>query len=196
MGEHLLMELPKGKYYSVNETASILGLSEKTIRRRIKSGTLTNKKVGREYQIYIPTEDLPIQDEPITKVKGVKIPPSKPGTKKEQPEEQEDRSLLDVLIKQLDEKDKLIKELNERIREAHILASGRLLENGKTEEQEQDSGEIIYATGQVQQQSGNVDTQPTKDKKQLWKYPVYVLVLLATLGLIGLMLYQSGIITL
>jgi excisionase family DNA binding protein len=190
------MALPKGKYYSVNETASILGLSEKTIRRRIKSGTLTNKKVGREYQIYIPTEDLPIQDEPITKVKGVKIPPSKPGTKKEQPEEQEDRSLLDVLIKQLDEKDKLIKELNERIREAHILASGRLLENGKTEEQEQDSGEIIYATGQVQQQSGNVDTQPTKDKKQLWKYPVYVLVLLATLGLIGLMLYQSGIITL
>ena len=190
------MALPKGKYYSVNETASLLGLSEKTIRRRIKSGTITFKKVGREYQIYIPTEDLPIQDETISKVRGEKIPSSKPGTKKEHSEEtaQEDQSLLSVLIKQLDEKDKLIKELNERIREAHILASGRLLENGNVEkEQEQDSGEIIYATGEVQQ-SENVPTQPTKDKKQLWKYPVYVLVLLATLGLIGLMLYQSGIV--
>lgn len=196
--EHLLMALPKGKYYSVNETASLLGLSEKTIRRRIKSGTITFKKVGREYQIYIPTEDLPIQDETISKVRGEKIPPSKPGTKKEHSEEtaQEDQSLLSVLIKQLDEKDKLIKELNERIREAHVLASGRLLGNGRSEqeqEQEKDGGEIVYATGEVQQ-SENVPTQPTKDKKQLWKYPVYVLVLLATLGLIGLMLYQSGIV--
>jgi excisionase family DNA binding protein len=191
------MALPKGKYYSVNETASILGLSEKTIRRRIKSGTLTNKKVGREYQIYIATEDLPLQDDPtITKVKEDKTSTSKPGTKKEQPEEQKETSLLDVLIKQLDEKDKLIKELNERIREAHVLASGRLLGNGKPEEQEQDSGEIIYATGQVEQERGDVDTKPTKDKKHLWIYPVYVLILLATLGLIGLMLYQSGIITL
>ena len=175
------MALNNEKWVNITEATTILGISVSTIRRKIKNKdrNLKFKKQGGIYLIQVPdTTTQKITD------------------KKEHPEEteQENPKLLSVLIKQLDEKDKLIKELNERIREAHILASGRLLENGNVEkEQEQDSGEIIYATGEVQQ-SENVPTQPTKDKKQLWKYPVYVLVLLATLGLIGLMLYQSGIL--
>lgn len=175
------MALKNEKWVNITEATTLLNLSVSTIRRRIKNKdkNIKFKKQGGVYLIQVPD----IETENTTQ-------------EKEQPEEQQDPILLNVLIKQLDEKDKLIKELNERIREAHVLASGRLLGNGKQEEQEQDSGEIIYATGQVQQQSGNEDTQPTKDKKQVWKYPLYVLILMATLGLIGLMLYQSGLITL
>lgn len=202
------MALPKGKYYSVNETASLLGLSEKTIRRRIKSGTLTNKKVGREYQIYIPTEDLPLQDDPtLTKIKEDKIPPSKPGTKKEHPEEtktekkgetsdQEKMMMLDNLIKDNQAKTKLIDDLSKQV--ADIVKTNQQvvfmlrdlrhqLPSGRKEDE-------IFEV--VSKESGNEDTQPTKDKKQVWKYPLYVLILMATLGLIGLMLYQSGLITL
>lgn len=189
------MALPKGKYYSIIETADLLGISEKTIRRRIKSGTITAKKVGRTYQVYIPEEDLP-----KTTIKEDKIPPKDiKADKSDKMTGQQSGHLIDVLIKQLDEKDKLIKELNDRIKEAHILASGRLLGNGNPEKEE-DEGEVIYATESVASESGNVVTEPTTKKEKvgsnITRNILYVLISLATLGLLGLMAIQSGLIKL
>jgi len=161
------MAIKKGKWISVSEAVSILGLSDKTIRRRIKSGIMTSKKVGRSYVVFIPDETIEEETKQEEQLKEKKTT--------EQP-----TNLLEVLIKQLDEKDKLIKELNERIREAHVLASGRLLGNGK---QEQDEGEVIYATGNISEESENVVTQPTKEEKKKpfnWKPVLYIL---GTLGL-------------
>lgn len=176
------MALKNEKWVNIVEAATLLNLSVSTIRRRIKEKKIKFKKQGGVYLIDISGTDQETNTE-----------------QKEQPKEkkttEQPTDLLEVLIKQLDEKDKLIKELNERIREAHVLASGRLLGNGKQEqEQEQDQGEIIYATGNVSNESENVTTQPTKDKKHIWNTIITGLVLLATLGLIGLMIYQSGII--
>ena len=164
------MALINEKWVNITEATSILNLSVSTIRRRIKNKdkTLKYKKQGGVYLIQVPdTQTENIKNEEVVK----------------------ETNLVDVLVKQLEEKDRLIRDLNERIKEAHILASG------KPEEQEQDSGEIIYTTGQVEQERENVDSKPTKDKKQIWKNILYVVVLLATFGLIGFMLYQQGIIT-
>jgi len=103
------MAIKKGKWISVSEAVSILGLSDKTIRRRIKSGVMTSKKVGRSYMVFIPDETI---EEEETKQEEKKAEKTQTKT---------DNDLVGAIVKQLEEKDKQIKDLNERMRETNIL---------------------------------------------------------------------------
>lgn len=165
------------KWVSISEASNVLGISVSTIRRKIKSKDLKYKKVGGVYQIEVSGE---VEEQP---------------NKQEQPKEsvseytrrlEIENAKLSTKVEEQNETINLLKDFYFSIKTGKLLADPNA--NKSVE------GDVVYATGQVQQ-SGNVDTQPTEDKKQLWKYPVYVLILLTTLGLIGLMLYQSGLIT-
>jgi len=158
----------KGKWISVKEMAEALGVSDRTIRRRMDKGLITQKKVGRNYLVFLPEEEL-------------EQPKEQPGREPKEKAKQEettanDNYLLDVLINQLAEKDKLIKELNERIREAHILANGRLLPPPK-EEQEEEIFEVTRKT----------------NKKKDYTFLLYILGVLSLSALVYSIIVYTGI---
>lgn len=172
------MAIKNPKWVSISEASNILGISVSTIRRKIKSKDLKYKKVGGVYQIEVSGE---VEEQP---------------NKQEQPKESvsEYTRRLEIENAKLSTENKEKTEYINFLKDVYFsIKTGKLLADPNANKSVE--GEVVNATGQVQQ-SGNVDTQPTKDKKQVWKYPLYVLILMATLGLIGLMLYQSGIVTL
>lgn len=44
--------LPKQPYFTVQETAKLAGVSDRTVKERIKDGTIQAKKIGGEWRIY------------------------------------------------------------------------------------------------------------------------------------------------
>jgi len=160
------MAQKKGKWFSVSEAVSVLGFSDKTIRRRIKSGVMTSKKVGKSYMVFIP-DDTPGRDDTPKEEKFT-------GSTKE------DR-ILNLLAKQLEEKDRQIKEINDRLHENNILLMEfkRLLPAPKPEE----------TTGEIYE---------VKEKKKLhfnWKNISLGFLIVATLGLVSYILVTSGFIS-
>jgi len=51
MGGTIMIEIAGKKYYTVEETAALLQMNERTIRQWIKSGKLKASKPGRAYLI-------------------------------------------------------------------------------------------------------------------------------------------------
>lgn len=166
------MAIKKGKWISVSEAVTILGLSDKTIRRRIKSGIMTSKKVGKSYMVYIPDEEVEEQE-----VKQEEKKTEKTQTKT-------DNDLVGAIVRQLEEKDKQIKDLNERMRETNIL----LLEFRKLlpppKEVEEEEGEI-FEVKEVKKEDKKEEVK--KEKKSFnWKPVLYIL---GTLGFSGLVYF-------
>lgn len=44
--------LPKQPYFTVQEAARLAGVSDRTVKERIKDGTIKAKKIGGEWRIY------------------------------------------------------------------------------------------------------------------------------------------------
>ena len=174
----------KGKWISVKDMAEILGVSDRTVRRRMKSGLLTHKKVGRNYLVFLSEED----EQELGKEE-----PKEETKKKKEHTEDYGNPLVNVLVGQLEEKDKLIEELNKRLWEAHSIAYGKLLEQPKGQkeeaeeeprEQRKDEETTIY----------QVDEDEPKKKKKDRKFnlkDIAIWVFLAlTLGLLAYMILQ------
>ena len=45
-------ELPEQPYFTVQEAAELAGVSDRTVKSRIKDGTLRAKKISGEWRIY------------------------------------------------------------------------------------------------------------------------------------------------
>lgn len=112
---------------TIGETASRLGVSEKTIRRRIKKGVIRAVLSGSPpmYRIH---------DEEIEKLGLSDVPSSKPsdqGKRAKEADHEEHDEVTKLLMEQIREKDRQIKEL-------HILLQGsqeqhkRILAEAKT----------------------------------------------------------------
>lgn len=101
---------------SIAQAASILGVSEKTVRRRIKSGSLRAELVGdpRRYEIDLSDVDS---------VLGESTPDVDSDQDTVYP------GLIQILREQLQEKDRQIKELHILLQGAHEQA-GRMLTAG------------------------------------------------------------------
>lgn len=98
---------------TIGETASSLGVSEKTIRRRIKKGVIRAVLSGSP-AMYM------IQDEEIERLGLSDIRSSKPSDKQKRAEKivhEGSDELTKLLVEQIKEKDRQIKEL-------HILLQG------------------------------------------------------------------------
>lgn len=109
---------------SIVQAASTLGVSEKTIRRRIKRGLIRAQLVGEPPRYEI--EDEEVDTVQVTSNQGEDngegdgIDNVYPGW-------------VDVLREQLQEKDRQIKELHILLQGAHEQ-TGRMLESGRTKQ--------------------------------------------------------------
>ena len=105
---------------SIAQAASTLGVSEKTIRRRIKRGFLKAQLVGTPPRYDIPSEEVDIVQETSNQGEdnGVDV-----GMGNVYPR------WIEVLREQLQEKDRQIKELHILLQGAHEQ-TGRMLESG------------------------------------------------------------------
>ena len=155
------MAIKKGKWISVSEAVSILGLSDKTIRRRIKSGVMTSKKVGKSYMVYIPDEEVEEEED------------KQEEKKTEKTQTKTDNDLVGAIVKQLEEKDKQIKDLNERMRETNILLLEfrRLLPPPKEAEEE---GEI-FEVKEVKKEEKKEEEVKKEKKRFSWRPVLYIL---------------------
>ena len=146
-----------GKWVSIKEAVPILGVSDKTIRRRIKKGYVTAKKVGRSYLVYVPKESGKKED-------------TKTEEKKDTEPKQKD--MIDAILSQLKEKDEQIKRLDDRLRENQILLLEfrRLLPAPKEEDE---AGEEADETKEKKSQK----------KKANWTPLLYILGTLSILGI-------------
>jgi len=167
------MAIKKGRWVSVSEAGVILGLSDKTILRRIHSGTITYKKIGRNYSIHIPDEDIP-------EVKQTPKPEDK-KPKEETIKTQQTDKILNELINQLKEKDAQIRRIDDRLRENNIL----LMEFRR----------LLPPPREEQEREGEA-TKPTKKREVVVKNIVVGIMIVATLGLTAYMVIQSQILTL
>jgi len=91
------------KWVHISEAVKILGISERTIRRRIKEGELKKKKKDRRVYIEVEME----------------------GTEKEEKEMKKERDVvertLEMLEKTLDNQSKQIQELKELVQNEQVL---------------------------------------------------------------------------
>jgi len=101
---------------SIVQAASTLGVSEKTIRRRIKSGSLRAELVGDPRRYEIDPADLDsVQEESTPRM--------------DSDQDTVYPALIQILREQLQEKDRQIKELHILLQGAHEQA-GRMLTAG------------------------------------------------------------------
>ena len=165
------MAIKKGKWISVSEAVTILGLSDKTIRRRIKSGIMTSKKVGKSYMVYIPDEE--VEEEEVKQEEK----------KTEKTQTKTDNDLVGAIVKQLEEKDKQIKDLNERMRETNILLLEfrRLLPPPKEAEEEE-----MFEVREVKKEEKKEEEVKKEKKSFNWRPILYIL---GTLGFSGLVYF-------
>ena len=104
-----LNEIDPEKYLNVKEVARRLSVSERTIFSRIKGGSINAKKIGKEWRI--EANSLPVQE-------------------KETPIDYLKNTIL-ILERELEAKNKQIDQLNERIRELHVLLGAKALPEGR-----------------------------------------------------------------
>ena len=103
------MEEKQERYLNVKEAARRLGVSERTVFARIKDETIKARKVGKEWRV--EADSLPVQEKetPIDYLKDT----------------------ISILERELEVKNKQIDQLNERIRELHVLLGAKALPEGK-----------------------------------------------------------------
>ncbi|MQF65079.1 hypothetical protein FIM04_03040 [SAR202 cluster bacterium AC-409-J13_OGT_754m] len=129
---------------TIGQTAATLGVSEKTIRRRIKKGLLNAKLVGEPPHYEIEASEIGFNEELSSQSDDFVQPVSDPEGLSSQSDEfvqpvsdpsgdttqnKDYRDLLDMLKEQLSEKDGQIKELHILLQAAQEQA-GRILTAG------------------------------------------------------------------
>ena len=112
---------------TIGQTAATLGVSEKTIRRRIKKGLLNAKLVGEPPHYEIEASEIGFNEELSSQNDDFVQPVSDPSGDTTQNKDY--RDLLDMLKEQLSEKDGQIKELHILLQAAQEQA-GRILTAG------------------------------------------------------------------
>jgi len=156
------------KWVKIKEATDILGISERTIRRRVKDGKLKKKKQNNS--VYIEVE--------------VKEKKGKKGKPKKEPETQITKELLGMLRSQIDNQAKTLDNQNKQISEIRDLVQN---EQVITRELLGRMPLLKAPEEEIQQDSKSKSKWTT-----VWTFVLFVLALLSVLGIYYL--YYIGVL--